>query len=368
MTNKRLAGLLFCCVLLQAGCASTPLRDPSSLPDFAASLTTEDGWRLSLFRVPAAGERGGGQPVVLAPGLGLNSRSFRFPGSDLAGYLAKEGFEVWLLEPRGAVSSRAPTQSEWKATDEGLQSVVEQDVGAVLSYIEQTSGGQPPFWLGHGLGANLGLAAAREGRLRGLVGLGMIADFAVSTRFHRRFEKRPAGLPARGHLPLRGLGTVVGRSMHLAPDADLLHSLFNEDNLSGEVVAEFSTSGLEDIRRGVVEDLRRRIRDPGGAPPTWANISATRVPALLIAGRVDPLAPVWEVERVYDNWTHEDKSLVILGRGWGSKFDYGHLDLVLGDGLRDEVFGVISEWLLARIPDEVEAAKSPPDANAPASQ
>ena len=353
--------------MLLSGCASTSLRSPSNLPDYATEVTTEDGWRLSLFRVAAEEGPGAGQPVVLAPGLGLNTRSFRAPGSDLAGYLAKQGFDVWLFEPRGAVSSSAPSQRAWTSTDEGLEAVLEYDVTAVLSYVEKASGGRPPFWLGHGLGANLGLGAASSGRIRGLIGLGMLTDFGVPTRFHRRFEKRPTGLPSRGHLPLRGLGSLVGRSMHLAPDADLLHSLFSEANLSVEVVSEFSAVGLEDIRRGVVEDLRRRIRSPEEAPPIWARVDAAQVPTLLIAGRVDPLAPVWEVESVYDHWAHGDKSLVILGQGWGSRFDYGHLDLVLGDGLRDELFGLISEWLLGRTPNGGGAADSRPDGSAPVS-
>ena len=38
---------------------------------------------------------------------------------------------------------------------------------------------------------------------------------------------------------------------------------------------------------------------------------------------------------------------MILGEGWGQAHDYGHLDLVLGDGVRDEVFPLILDWLLA---------------------
>jgi len=140
-------------------------------------------------------------------------------------------------------------------------------------------------------------------------------------------------------------------TLHLAPDTPMLHSLFNEANVSAEVVASLAAGGLEDIRAPLLDELAVWCGEGQGVGSSFAgDFGAPSVPALFVAGRVDALAPPWAVQAAWERWESADKQFVVLGEGWGQAQDYGHLDLVLGDGVRDEVFPLILDWLGAARP------------------
>jgi hypothetical protein len=99
----------------------------------------------------------------------------------------------------------------------------------------------------------------------------------------------------------------------------------------------------------VIDDLAGWCRaDDETAPFLAEDFSRATTPLLLLSGRVDPLAPPWAGRAAWRSWGASDKDFVILGEGWGQAYDYGHLDLVLGDGLREEVFPLIGDWMSAR--------------------
>jgi hypothetical protein len=79
------------------------------------------------------------------------------------------------------------------------------------------------------------------------------------------------------------------------------------------------------------------------------GLARVTAPALFISGRVDHVVPPWVVRAAYDRIGSRDKSLVVLGQGWGTRHDYGHGDLLVGSRVVEEVFPLVSEWLEARI-------------------
>jgi pimeloyl-ACP methyl ester carboxylesterase len=346
---RLLAGLL--AVLLLAGCAAVPLKSPDTLPDYALSVVTDDDWTLTLFRRGPHGDHPHADPVLLVPSVGMNRQAFTSAGSDLVDFLAEQGFDVWILETRGSVSSRGPNSGVWQASDWTTEDLLDRDVPAAVDAILSRTGRGSLWWIGHGFGAQLGArySERQPDKLLGLVGLGLAGDCSFPTQFQRGLG-HPLGLvPGSRKIPLRSLGRAVAQALHLAPDTNALHALFNESNVGVEVVAALAATGLEDIGASVMDDLARWCRPGAEAASLLADdFSGATTPLLLLSGRVDPLAPPWAGRAAWRSWGASDKDFVILGEGWGQAYDYGHLDLVLGDGLREEVFPLIGDWMSAR--------------------
>ena len=125
---------------------------------------------------------------------------------------------------------------------------------------------------------------------------------------------------------------------------------------------------MENVGRGMVEQYlgwmdSGQIVSLDGQVNYSEGLVGVDIPALLVAGRVDHIVPVWTVQEAYDRLGSEDKTLVILGVGWGERHDYGHGDLLVGDWVEEEVFPRIPDWMelrLGRQPEPVPGAESAP--------
>lgn len=358
MTHSR-SLLALGAALLLVGCIGRPHAQPSTLPDYALAVDTPDGWTLSLFRWPAGGQDGApgqGTPVLLVPGTGMNRWAFTTPGSDLATHLSEQGFDVWIVEVRGSVSSTPPDRSTWRRGDWSIDDFARTDVPAALARIREETGRDEVFWVGHSLGAILGAIVLQEhpDAVQGLVGLGLAGDFAEPNALHRRGAAAGGLIPKTGPVATRALGKSLAPLVHLAPDSQTLHSLFNEENVPAEVAAAVAREGIENVGAGTARQLlswaqQGHITSLDGTTDYSVGMADIDVPALLVAGRVDHVSTAWSVLAAYDRWGSTDKEFVVLGQGWGQQFDYGHGDLILGDGLEREVFPKIAAWLAARI-------------------
>jgi len=348
-SSRLLTGLL--AGILLAGCAARPLKSPETLPDYALSVITDDDWTLTLFRRSPHGEHPHADPVLLVPSVGMNRHAFTSVGSDLADFLAEQGFDVWILETRGSISSRGPDSGVRQASDWTIEDLLDRDVPAAVNAILNRTGRSSLWWIGHGFGAHLGArySEVEPDKLLGLVGLGLAGDCSFPTRFQRGLGQPPGLVPGSRKVALRSMGRAIAQALHLAPDTNALHALFNESNVGIEVVAALAATGLEDVGASVIDDLAGWCRAGDETAPFLAeDFSHATTPLLLLSGRVDPLAPPWAGRAAWRSWGASDKDFVILGEGWGQAYDYGHLDLVLGDGLREEVFPLIGDWMSAR--------------------
>src|SRR5262245_61972458 len=70
---------------------------------------TRDGWRLALYRFrPRRGSHR--TPVLLCHGMSSNRWDMDGPGRiSIARYLRRQGYDVWVVELRGAGRSTRPT-------------------------------------------------------------------------------------------------------------------------------------------------------------------------------------------------------------------------------------------------------------------
>ncbi|XP_008802257.2 triacylglycerol lipase 2 [Phoenix dactylifera] len=135
-------------------------------------VTTEDGYILSMQRIPVGRIGGGGarrQPVLLQHGVLMDGVTWvlNSPEESLAYILADNGFDVWIANTRGTKWSRRhvsltpsnPAYWHW-SWDE----LVTYDLPATFNFVYQQTG-QKLHYVGHSLGTLIALASVSEGRL-----------------------------------------------------------------------------------------------------------------------------------------------------------------------------------------------------------
>jgi hypothetical protein len=66
---------------------------------------------------------------------------------------------------------------------------------------------------------------------------------------------------------------------------------------------------------------------------------------LVSGGSLDRLAPPASLQAQFELAGSSDKTLVVFGRDRGDQLDYGHGDLLYGQGAPAEVYPVLRRWL-----------------------
>src|SRR5690606_30956891 len=117
------------------------LLKPGKSPDPSVELALT-----RLGRADQSGPRG--VPVVLLHGSFSNRRFWYSPRCLGAGpYLARLGFDVWLVEMRG--HGLSPRNRDYRRNR--LGDYVRHDLPAIAAFVMEQSG-QRPHWVGHSMG------------------------------------------------------------------------------------------------------------------------------------------------------------------------------------------------------------------------
>lgn len=343
--------------VIGSGCVATRIKQPELLDRFHRHVTTADGWKVALFRVPPAGGVGEphhGTPVLLAHGTAVNRMNYSHTGSDLGGYLASLGFDVWLLEYRGDRTSVPPSAKDWRQGRWTVEDFANQDVPAALNAIQAETGHDSVLWVGHSLGGLLGyitLQGPHAQRVKGLVAIGAPGTFNHASDQVGKVMHLRGLAPKTGQFGLRPLAKLAKGALRMAPDAPLFHMVFNADNLDVDAGASFVHPGFENVGSGVVQQYIRwtdegRLVSADGTVDYTAALPKITAPVFFIAGRVDHVVPPWTVRYAYDHVSSPDKQWMVMGRGWGHRHDYGHGDLLIGDWVFEELFPSVGQWLV----------------------
>jgi pimeloyl-ACP methyl ester carboxylesterase len=263
----------------------------------------------------------------------------------LAAYLAERGFRTFSLDLRGHGDSRHPPRRvrPWTFDD-----YAREDVPAALEAIRRATGEEQVLWVGHSLGAVLGLVTCQlhPARVAGIVALagptsfdeeGLVArylgwGFLVDGRYNRTLARMVAPLA----------GGLRSAAAELA---------INPRNVDRPVFQRLMANGIEDVPPRVFLQLADWVRSDAcrsadGRVDYRAGLAACRQPALFVAGERDHLAPPEVVRRSFEAWGGE-KELVHFRLAGGHSADYGHSDLLLGKRAPLEVFPVVGDWLVA---------------------
>ena len=325
--------------------------------------STSDGWRVALHHRPP---RGGGHrtPVLLCHGMGSNRFNMDGPArASLARHLVRAGYDVWILELRGAGRSHRPLlrvpRASWSWT---FEDYVQHDVPAALHRVRELTGRERILWVGHSLGgmvAYASLMTPAASAFAGAVtlaspGMSEIGDEAIDRWLALRRLLRLA--PARIRVRSLACAAAPLAPFIAATAPSLLRDWFwHPDNFDVEIVRFMMRRGVEDLPRSLLIEFARwyearRMTDRYELFGFADHLERIRVPMLVIAGSRDRLTPAADLERLFERLGSSDKTFVVAGHASGLAHEYSHVDLVLGRHAPDEVYPLVTDWLDARRP------------------
>ncbi|MFO0598181.1 MAG: alpha/beta fold hydrolase [Myxococcaceae bacterium] len=309
-------------------------------PDQLYRVPTADGSAIALGRYHPRGPRRFEEPVLLAHSLGTNRFNLDFDETySLARFLARRGFEAWVLEVRG----HGLGGSALGAT---FDTEVEHDVTAALTAILST-GAQSVSWVGHSRGGLLAyahLAKNPTAPISAIATLGSPLSFDAQPGVVRFL----AAVEPTLQLPLLPL-SLGGKAWPLGLPPDPVGKyLLNAEHVDPVVVRQAIQFVAADIAGGVARQFARWVRhgtfDSESGFDYRAGMKAVRTPVLAIAGARDFLVPP-SASHLVQNLTSGPVETVLAGKAGGFSVDFGHGDLALGRTAPTELFPRIAEFL-----------------------
>jgi polyhydroxyalkanoate synthase subunit PhaC len=276
-------------------------------------------------------------PVVLVHGFAQNRYTWRLSRRSFSGWLAARGYDVLNLELRGHGDSRAYGAGNATAFTEYVT-----DLRRVVDALPE-----PPFVIGHSLGAGVGIGVATGGGLRGLVHLAGLYRFARFNRTLRMLSRltrplEPALLTAR--VRTAWAGRVLGRLYRLTDVAGFGLPLagWAPGSLERELLEERLEKGFDWTSVEVwVQMARWATGEVFPYAPAWRE---TDLPLLVIAGDQDPLVTPDDARACFEDAGSRDKHLEIF-EPFEHRVHWGHIDLCTGRWAPEEVWPCIGDWM-----------------------
>jgi alpha-beta hydrolase superfamily lysophospholipase len=312
-------------------------------PDELYRVPTDDGANIALGRYHPRGERRYAEPVILCHGLGANRFHLDFNEQySLARYLARSGFEAWVLELRGR-GLAGP------CGDATFDDQAEHDVRTAIRTV-LTTGAKEVLWVGHskgGLTLYAHLARNPQAPVRAAAILGSPFTFAVQPGL-RTFIKRVEPVLRLKVVPTARVAAIAVLG---APPGPISRYMMLASNMEPQVVKQAIANVPADVLGGVGRQFARwvttnKFTNYDGTFDYRVPLSGVRIPMLLLAGSRDLLAPPMAVARAKEHLGGPVKFLV-AGKAHGFAEDYGHADLVLGRRSPDEIFPLVEAFLSA---------------------
>ncbi len=311
---------------------------------------TPDDWDLALHRYP--GKRDDLPPVILCPGFGCNRYFLDFDDRySLARFLARRGFEVWVLELRGRGCSEPVLGRRGRGWT--FDDLAQHDFPTAVRHVCGRTG-RAPVWIGHSMGGLVAYAALGRDReiqplVRSLVTMASPVTFpSPSPSPWRRAGEFLLRLPGPARLPQRNLLVALWSLMAVAPWFPEIG--MNRSNLDQRAFGRALSKFICNVAREKVQQFARwaltgQFCSRDGAIDYRANLKHIPVPALLVAGAADRLAPPEVVALAHAKLGSRAKELWVAGRAAGLGADYGHVDLVFGHRAPEEIFTRICGWI-----------------------
>lgn len=259
-------------------------------------------------------------PLILSHGVFVNRNIWlSLKGRGMGAWLARQGFDVWLLE--GREHGRALVRGV-RRNHTGFDELVHEDVRLAIRTVLEQTGAEKIFWIGHSHGgiliyAFLGRHPEGNASIAGFITLGTQTTEQTQTwRQIGRLLSIPLIVPALGYFP--------SRMLKLGPDDEF-----------GKVMMEWFWWNWK----------RRWVNNEFDYQAALKNISA---PLLCLAGAADDMANPKGCRRLFEDAGSSDKTFHILGRKFSRRIDYDHTSIIIGPDAEQEVWPLILNWMEQR--------------------
>ena len=319
---------------------------------FLYNITTEDGCSLDITRYKGVKNNS----ILMIHGYACSKKIFDWDKNhSLAKFLNEDGWDVWNLNLRthdadgdfwfDKDSDRERFNRYWDFD----RTYLKKDVAAAVNFIKNKTQEKQIYLLGHSMGGYLCYAYAEllnQSDLAGFITMGSSAvgysynlPYLSLLRYGFKLGKRafvnPFGLSYK-HFPKYNVKNFPTDSPYF----------FYKNTTTTSIQNDF-LYGLDDEPAGVFVDIifgkENRFNnghwlDPQTLYDYTKNLEKIKVPCLLISGDEDIIDPVGDVFSTYVKIGSENKVFLHFE-------DYAHMDLVLGDNARDDIFSEITNWL-----------------------
>jgi len=312
--------------------------------------TTPDGWRLALHRYRPRGA-GSRMPVLLCGGYGCN-RHFVDAAEpySLARFLARGGFDVWMVELRGRGASH-PTRGCARPGAWTFDDLARTDVPAAVAYVAETTG-RRVAWVGHSMGGLVLYACLGTRRdvadllVTGVTVASPVRFPATSQSLMVRIGQLLLHVPIGDVVPQRW---VLGALWHLVGPSSLAIGM-NPANVDRAAVGRALRRSMSDVSRWKLQQLagwslEGVFASVDRTTDYRAALAHVTTPLLVTAGSDDRIATPDAVRLALEHLPAGVASYAEFGRAHGGGVDYGHVDLILGRAAPHEVFPAIARWL-----------------------
>ena len=267
--------------------------------------------RLGYYNSTASESR---QPVLMVHGSFTN-RGFWFSqkGKGLARQLLEAGLDPWMIELRGHGDSPENTQYQ----SNSIESYAEYDLPAIAEFItEQT--GKNPFWLGHSMGGVTIATSIATGKINNDNCEGIVLLGSQVSRFP---------------LSLRVPFLRVSARLMLAIKKPLIKSAKGPEHEPLGIAREF-------VRWG---GLFHGWKSSKGLK-YWNELKDSGLPVLAFGAKKDKGDPAKHCKKLALS-INPKASFYELSKQAGYSMDYGHVNMVISEQAKSEVWPQIINWI-----------------------
>ncbi|XP_069359251.1 lipase 1-like [Maniola hyperantus] len=312
------------------------------------TVTTEDGYILGIHRIPHgrdSNNRPGNKPVAfLMHGLLASSADYitMGPGTAIAYYLAEEGFDVWLGNARGTHFSRRHTtlnpDARFNSTfwQFSWDEIGNKDLPAMIDYVLDCTGKPALHYIGMSQGTTtfFVMAALRPDYNKKIISMQAMAPvaymahnnnplFLLLSPYVRELERLSSLLGIAELFPRREIYTKLG--IRFCSDGMITQPICtrliffiaggNEDQhnatmfpvKAGHAPAGISVRQLLHFGQSITDKefkrydhgLLQNLQIYGRPSPPSYDLSKITAPVYLHYSAKDPLAHLYDVERLY---------------------------------------------------------------------
>jgi pimeloyl-ACP methyl ester carboxylesterase len=349
---KRLV-LWFCVAALQSSCfLSWGYQTKWPEPVETHRVRTSDGWELDLRHVKPVGAQTHPRPVILQHGMVTNGRNMDFDEKhSLARALAKEGFDVWVTSLRGTGDSEKRSLFSVADEETSFDAFVTRDMPAIISYVKEKTGVAKVDYVGHSMGGMILYAYLSRGGTdieRGVT-MGSPVRLQWTGTMERLVRNRTRYAKLSKWFPLRSI-TRSASPLNGKLDGPIEHLLINPENIDPETWQGFLAVGTDDLPNALVAQfsgwLESGLFDSVDHSIDYLEgLRKVNVPIMVVAGKIDGIAPPWMVRPAYDALPSPEKRWLVLGEANGQHADYNHMCMVLGERAPTEFWPQIAAFL-----------------------
>ncbi len=342
--------------LLLAGCANLRVV-PLPAEAERHRPKTADGWEISLVRYRAVGAPTG-RPVLLCHGISANERNMDLDeGHSMARWFASQGREAWTMSVRATGDSDRPDPSKGRTLPIRFDHYWQQDLPTAIEHIRKTSGADALDYAGHSMGGMIVYAYLSQGGQ----GLHAVATLGAPTRLDwgTGLEQLIRSLGPKivsddVMLPSQFGAQLSAPLQTVFDDGPFQRFFYNPESTRPETWQRLVVYGTADTAGGAAKQLlslveTSRFTSADGRMDFRADMSRIRTPVIVVAGKLDRVAPTPAVKDGY-RALGGPKRWLLITRANGARGEYGHMDLVIGERAGDEVFRPVLDFFTQHEP------------------